>query len=105
MEDPSAWSASGWLGLMTAGSLWTPLYQDEGFEDNVSALVSQVKIAVPDFTLELAATVTAGGKSRLPAAGATAGAEDDELFTRDELRAELERLRKDAFSSRCVQRA
>eukprot|EP01052_Picozoa_sp_SAG31_P083728 SAG31_NODE_43926_length_265_cov_0.614458_2_plen_48_part_01 len=29
MTDPAQWQATGWLGVLTAGLLWTPLFQQE----------------------------------------------------------------------------
>lgn len=36
------WKASGWLGLLTAGALWTPLYDDTLFEQNMNVLHQQL---------------------------------------------------------------
>ena len=41
--------ASGWLGLLTAGSLWTPMHDKATLEQSVDGLVRQIKLAVaPD---------------------------------------------------------
>jgi hypothetical protein len=40
------WKASGWLGIVTAGSLWTPLDMDE-FEASVDRIVTQIRAVVP----------------------------------------------------------
>jgi hypothetical protein len=48
MEDPSKWQAGGWLGILTAGSLWTPLYSDVGFEENIDAVIGQVFWVIDD---------------------------------------------------------
>jgi hypothetical protein len=37
------WTASGWLGLLTAGALWTPLHDLACFEANVHALHAQIE--------------------------------------------------------------
>jgi hypothetical protein len=42
MIQGGGWKASGWLGLVTAGSLWTPLHQEADFEENVRQLHGQV---------------------------------------------------------------
>ena len=36
------WKATSWLGLVTAGSLWTPLFEEENFETNVRMLHEQL---------------------------------------------------------------
>jgi hypothetical protein len=37
------WQASGWLGLLTAGSLWTTLFDDASFESDVRMLHGQIE--------------------------------------------------------------
>lgn len=37
------WQASGWLGLLTAGSLWTPMHDEATFESNVRVLHGQIE--------------------------------------------------------------
>eukprot|EP01046_Picozoa_sp_COSAG06_P021714 COSAG06_NODE_1644_length_8819_cov_13.898624_5_plen_1191_part_00 len=41
--DPSPWRAGGWLGLITAGALWTRLHDELTFDDNVRSLHSQIE--------------------------------------------------------------
>ncbi len=85
-DQSPGWRASGWLGLITAGLLWTPLVEDT-FEDNVAAIFSQIKLADPDFTAtETTADVPEENR-------------DDELFSLNEMREELERLRADSRKS------
>eukprot|EP01051_Picozoa_sp_SAG22_P006380 SAG22_NODE_416_length_10804_cov_4.791126_4_plen_1245_part_00 len=36
------WEATGWLGIVTAGILWTPLYDDDTFAANIGALCDHV---------------------------------------------------------------
>ena len=50
MEGPH-WRASGWLGIITAGSLWTWLSDESAFDDNVRQLhgqIQQIVGATPD---------------------------------------------------------
>ena len=42
MMEGGGWKASGWLGLLTAGALWVPLYEDANFETNVRQLHGQL---------------------------------------------------------------
>eukprot|EP01048_Picozoa_sp_COSAG05_P015061 COSAG05_NODE_1770_length_4114_cov_1.871113_2_plen_673_part_00 len=71
------WNASDWLGIITAGSLWTPLYSDTvDFEQNIASLVQQIKCVAG---VAEAAMVEGSG---------------DE-FSVGEMREELERLRMD----------
>ena len=77
MEAPDSsgrcWQASGWLGVLTAGSLWTPLYDPASFAANIPNLLRQIEMAVnPDHL-----SMEVGG------------------FSAADTREELERLRKD----------
>ena len=36
------YSASGWLGIITAGSLWVPLHDSKDFALGISQLVQQI---------------------------------------------------------------
>eukprot|EP01052_Picozoa_sp_SAG31_P000225 SAG31_NODE_7_length_42755_cov_130.245728_21_plen_244_part_00 len=49
LEHASGWVPGGWLGLVTAGALWTNLgYQD--FAENINSLVGQIQKTVGDET-------------------------------------------------------
>ena len=43
LSDDPKWKASGWLGIVTAGALWTPLDLAD-FENSVDRIASQVKM-------------------------------------------------------------
>ena len=36
------WRATGWLGLLTAGSLWISLFDEASFESNVRQMHGQI---------------------------------------------------------------
>ena len=42
MLEGQGWRASGWLGLLTAGSLWTRLGDDSSFEEDIRQLHGQI---------------------------------------------------------------
>lgn len=90
------WKPSDWLGVITAGALWTPLSVEGDFAQNINNIVSQVQavvrscIEITDADAEEAATSSSLG---LPADQSSN--DDDELFSLDEMRQELERLRAD----------
>ena len=48
MVEGSGWRASGWLGLLTAGSLWTRLQDDSSFEENIRAVQGQIYQVIGD---------------------------------------------------------
>ena len=45
MED--GYSARGWLGIITAGALWVPLYEARRFDVGIDQLVQQIRHALP----------------------------------------------------------
>ena len=49
------YSASGWLGIITAGSLWVPLHDNKDFALGISQLVQQIELAAPTTILALPA--------------------------------------------------
>jgi hypothetical protein len=42
----SDYSPRGWLGLLTAGALWTPLHDKISFAEHIDGLVRQITLAV-----------------------------------------------------------
>lgn len=68
MQD--GYTAPGWLGILTAGLLWTPLFDPVTFDENFEQLVKQIyKTVVPDDTFE------------------------ENNFSREDIQQELQRLR------------
>ena len=80
MMEGSEWRPSGWLGLITAGSLWTRLSDESEFEDNVRQLHGQLQGVI--------------GASPTPALDMA----DEGIATASEAKEELERLREDLVS-------
>lgn len=78
MMQPPPYKAGGWLGLLTAGSLWTPLHDTVSMRANIDGLVRQIHLAASDDAAVLA--------------------ESD--FTVTEMRTELERIRTDTDSAK-----
>ena len=77
LMEGDGWKASGWLGLVTAGSLWVPLHEEASFEENVRMLHGQLlKIVGED------------------GADVDAAEESDSLVLPHEAKEELERLRE-----------
>jgi hypothetical protein len=40
------WQQSGWLGIVTAGALWTPIFAESDIDENIDKLVMQIHLAV-----------------------------------------------------------
>jgi hypothetical protein len=85
MLEPPPWRATGWLGLVTAGALWTPLHGTEGVSEGaVHKLLGQIEKQTRD-EAELTAEAHGGGSG--------AGDKGVGAFSVREMRLELERLR------------
>ena len=89
----SGWEASEWLGIITAGALWTPMHEETTMQQNRQGLVDQIKLAVP--------TVAATTSAKKPAAAFVASGESEQVQA---LRSELDSLRQD-LTQAAVQRA
>jgi hypothetical protein len=89
MMECDGWKASGWLGLVTAGSLWTPLHDAADFKENVRLLYGQLVKVIG----------TGDGDAH------HTGADDDDRLSselipsHDEAKEELERLRESQAAS------
>jgi hypothetical protein len=47
MTRPPPYKAQGWLGVVTAGALWTPLHDPAAVESGIDQLVQQIRMAMP----------------------------------------------------------
>jgi hypothetical protein len=82
VEATKDWRPSGWLGIVVAGALWTSL-SNESESESIRSLVEQIKGAVP------------GSDGRLSDDGDDNYEVEEPLADSGaEIRAELERLRK-----------
>eukprot|EP01051_Picozoa_sp_SAG22_P004563 SAG22_NODE_247_length_13918_cov_7.885375_7_plen_1317_part_00 len=82
MLEDGGWKPTDWLGIVTAGSVWTPLYDDEDYDAGVAKLTAMIKRVVQDAD-ELAYDV----------------GNDVGTVSKDELQDELQRLRAEIMES------
>ena len=47
MLEPPPWRATGWLGLVTPGSLWIPFHTATIDEGTISKLIGQIESSSP----------------------------------------------------------
>eukprot|EP01047_Picozoa_sp_COSAG01_P054131 COSAG01_NODE_5877_length_3973_cov_2.627001_6_plen_123_part_00 len=80
----AGWTAPGWLGLLTAGTLWTPMHDPSTMKENVDGLVRQIMLALAPNDEEEPEKLSDNSLQQQEA-------EVD--FTRQELRDELDRLK------------
>ncbi len=88
------WRPSEWLGLLTAGKLWTPLHDQSQLQDNLAGLIQQIKASAPSAIVPsnaFGATDNASGS--VPAVHAVAATSSAQPDTQ-ELRSEIETLRQ-----------
>lgn len=76
------YTAKHWLGILTAGSIWTPMYDRDDVHDGVGKLISQLHQHVPEMIL--AGYTDVGDSDSLVG---------EDLFSLAEMREELDRLR------------
>eukprot|EP01052_Picozoa_sp_SAG31_P041020 SAG31_NODE_6102_length_2171_cov_1.590251_1_plen_242_part_10 len=76
MLQGGGWRPTGWLGIVVAGAIWQTL-EDHDFEQGITGLVAQIKSTVPMEDIE------------------QRDGDESTNISRDELRAELARLRAD----------
>jgi len=100
MLASNEWRATGWLGILTAGSLWTPLALDDDFSHNMTNIIGQIQLAVPAMVEESVATLNHGRQPSIADAVVDSlEAEDEIKLSLREMRAELERLRTESLAS------
>lgn len=87
------WRASEWLGLVTAGLLWTRLHNVSTREQDLQGLIEQIKQAVPTIAHE---TAEALPPTKAPIKVEDAGESEDVQA----LRSELDTLRRDLAQAR-----
>eukprot|EP01046_Picozoa_sp_COSAG06_P094605 COSAG06_NODE_40752_length_398_cov_868.571906_1_plen_132_part_11 len=63
-ESTRGWRPSGWLGIVVAGSLWTPLGEGSDFDSGVRSLVEQIRAQCPAWVMEYLMMRTAQRKQR-----------------------------------------
>ena len=86
-------AAKGWLGILTSGSIWTPMYEKASVLDGVDKLIELAQHVVPgmrgvDDTSDAASEASDNTESF------DVGAWGAEMFSLDEMREELGRLRE-----------
>lgn len=91
-------SAKGWLAILTAGSIWTPMYEKASVLDGVDKLVEQAQHVVPgmrgmDDASDAASEASDNTESF------DVGAWGDNMFSLEEMRGELDRLREESATS------
>lgn len=82
------YAASGWLGIVTAGSLWVPLFQN--INNGIEQLAHQIRLIAPAVEEETTDEISAQSGT----VSANTG-----LFSLDEMRGELLRLQAEIDSS------
>ena len=102
------YAAGGWLGIISAGKKWTPLYDDATFEDGIGAIITEIRHVVPDDARPASEDYLSVPSAEQPdeAASATGGtgggrsrdgidieAWGDSMFSLQDMRDELDRLR------------
>ena len=96
MMEPN-FSAKGWLGILTSGSIWTPMHDRASVPEGINKLIELAQHLVPgmhgvDDGSDVASEVSENTESF------DVGAWGANMFSLDEMREELERLREESDS-------
>jgi hypothetical protein len=92
MMQPN-FTAKKWLGILTAGSIWIPMYDSASVVEGVTKLIAQAQQVIPRLLRHADATGDSASETSDNTASFNAGAWGDEMFSLTETREELERLR------------
>lgn len=92
----SKFAARGWLGILTAGLLWTPMHEAATVDGGIEKLINQMLLVVPGAFDGSCASRAETETDDASEAGSDAGIEawGEGIFSYSETREELERLRK-----------
>ena len=86
--------AKGWLGILTSGSIWTPMYDVASVDDGINKLIVQAQHLIPRMRGDDIASDTASESSG-DGSSFDVDAWGNDIFSLDEMREELERLREE----------
>jgi hypothetical protein len=100
MMQPN-FTAKKWLGILTAGSIWTPMHESVSVVEGVSKLVVQAQQVIPGMREDADANNDEASETSEQSSFDVAGW-GDEMFSLGEMREELERLRMETSPSTAV---
>ena len=97
--------AKGWLGILTAGSIWIEMFESQAVPDGVDKLIGQLQQHVPDMRVVTSADLDGGSADNESVTSGHASVDvaawGNAMFSLAEMRDELERLRNEAgFASK-----
>jgi hypothetical protein len=98
MMQPN-FTAKKWLGILTAGSIWTPLYERATVLDGVTKLIAQARQVIPGLLHDADASSDSASEISESRTSFDEGAWDTDMFSLTERREELERLRAEQTPS------
>ena len=82
-----------WLGILTAGSIWTPMYDSASVVDGVDKVIAHAQQLVPEILNDADASSEIASETSEGTQSFDIGAWGDQMFSLAETREELERLR------------
>ena len=88
--------ASGWLAILTAGSIWTPMYESAKVLEGVNSLIVQARHVVPGMRAEDGTASDTASEASGEGSSFDVAAWGEDIFSLDEMREELDRLREES---------
>ena len=89
-------TAKGWLAILTAGSIWTPMYESAKVLEGVDNLIVQARHVVPGMRAEDGAVSDTASEASGEGSSFDVAAWGEDIFSLDEMREELDRLREES---------
>ena len=96
MMQPN-FAAKGWLGILTSGSVWTPMYESSSVPDGIDKLIAQAQHLVPGMRGEDVSDTMSEASG--DGSSFDVGGWGEEIFSLAEMREELDRLREETVPS------
>jgi hypothetical protein len=91
--------AKGWLAILTAGSIWTPMYDSASVHDGIDKLIAQARFLITGSRGEDGDASDTASEVSGETASFDVNAWGGAIFSLDETREELERLREETAPS------
>jgi len=98
MMQPN-FAAQNWLGILTAGSIWTSMHDSASVIAGVAKLIAQAKRIIPGMIKDADANSDLASETSDNTASFDVAGWGDEMFSLAEMREELERLRVETAPS------
>jgi hypothetical protein len=103
MMQPN-FTATKWLAILTAGSIWTPMHDEASIVEGVTKVIAQAQHVIPGMLKDADVNSDVASETSNNTASFDVAGWGDEMFSLSEMREELERLRIETAPSAAQRR-